>query len=86
METKKGISSSDAASALGSIKTERKAASSAKNVKSAQEARKAKRKKLAEIPCTCGAGWSLNKTEHKGVCPLYQAIYYREKKGLTLNE
>ena len=46
MKNNQGINPSEAAAALGRIKTEKKAASSAENVKHAQAARQAKRKKL----------------------------------------
>jgi hypothetical protein len=85
MKNKKEISPSEAAGALGSIRTERKSASSTQNIKHAQDARKAKRLKLADVPCTCGKGWSLNRIEHAGTCKLYQAIYYRERKSLPLD-
>ena len=78
------IAPSDAARALGSIHTSRKSAASARNIQRALAARRANRKPLAEIPCTCGAGRINDKVAHAGACPMYQAIYYRQRKGLPI--
>lgn len=59
---------------LGSIKTEKKAASSRENGKKGG----AVMKRLEDIPCTCGG------VEHKSTCRRGQAIKYRTKKGLPL--
>jgi hypothetical protein len=79
------LAPSDAGRALGSIKTPKKTASSSENVKRATEARKAQRKTLKEIPCTCGGGDSVVRSDHAGTCPKWRAIHYREKKGLPLD-
>ena len=84
MKNNQGISSAAAAAALGSIKTPRKSASSSANAQIAAAARRAGRKPLSEILCECGAGMTLDKKDHVGSCPRYQAIYYRERKGLPL--
>lgn len=84
MKNNQSISPSEAAAALGSIKTPRKSASSSANAQIAAAARRATRKPLSEIECTCGKGMTLDKKDHAGTCPRYQAIYYRERKGLPL--
>jgi hypothetical protein len=78
------VSASDAARALGSIKTARKSKSSAQNVKRAHDARSAQRKKLSDIPCTCSGGDSTTRTDHAGTCARYHAIRYREMRGLPM--
>ena len=84
MKNNRSLTASDAASLLGSIKTPRKTAASVLNVRKAQAGRQAKRKALADISCDCGAGSSVNNQDHKGTCPRYHAIRYRESKGLPL--
>jgi hypothetical protein len=70
---------SDAGRALGSIKTPKKAASSAANIAKANPL-----KSLAEIACKCDGGASNVRSDHRGHCPKYRAIRYRELKGLPL--
>lgn len=70
------ISAVEAAQALGSIKTEKKAASSRANGKKGG----APMKQLMDIPCNCG-GEDLN---HKSTCRRGVAIRLRRKKGLSL--
>jgi hypothetical protein len=67
---------SEAARALGSIRTAKKAASSRENGKKGG----ARLKPLETIPCTCG-GEGLN---HKTTCPRGIRIRVRQKKGLPL--
>jgi hypothetical protein len=70
------ISTAEAAKTLGSIKTEKKAASSRENGR-----RGGRRiKPLAEIPCTCGG----SDLEHRSTCPRGKRIYVRRKTGLPL--
>ena len=69
----------EAARQLGSIRTERKAASSRENGKLGGRPRGTV-KPLAEIECNCG-GEGLN---HKAGCPRGRAIRYRQAKGLPL--
>lgn len=64
------------ARALGSIRTEKKAAASRENGKKGG----AVMKRLADIPCNCG-GEGL---EHKSTCRRGVAVRYRTKKGLPL--
>jgi len=73
-----------AAALLGSIKTPKKSASSRATIKKAHAGRRAKRRAVLEIPCECSGGASLNRSDHVGACPRYQAIYYREKHGLPI--
>jgi hypothetical protein len=73
-------SASEAARELGSIKTEKKSATSAANIAGANPL-----KPLADIPCTCGGGDSKKRSDHRGTCPKYRAIYYREKRNLPLD-
>jgi hypothetical protein len=69
---------SEAARALGSIKTEKKAASSRENGKKGGRRIKA----LEDIPCICATDAGM--IEHKSTCLRGRAIKYREKKGLPL--
>jgi hypothetical protein len=71
---------SEAARLLGSIKTPKKTASSRRNVVKANPL-----KLLAEIPCNCAGGESKARKDHKGTCPKYRAIRYREMRGLPLS-
>jgi hypothetical protein len=66
-----------AASLLGSARTERKAASSRENGKLGGR----NLKPLAAIECTCGGGDTLN---HKTTCPRGRVIRYRQKNGLPM--
>ena len=84
MQNDKGIAPSEAARALGSIRTAKKAASSSANLKRAHIERQAQRRRLAEIPCTCSGGDSTNRRDHVGTCARYHAIRYRENRGLPL--
>jgi hypothetical protein len=70
------ISASEAARALGSIKTEKKAAASRENGKKGGT----KIRPLESFTCTCG-GEGL---EHKSTCPRGVRIRVRRKKGLPL--
>ncbi len=72
---------SEAARALGSIKTAKKSASSRQNIAGANPL-----KALSEIPCNCEGGASTRRNDHRGTCPKYRAIRYREMRGLTLRE
>lgn len=67
---------SEAARALGSIKTEKKAASSRENGKKGG----GQLKPLETIPCTCGG----QGMEHKATCPRGVRIRVRQKRGLPL--
>ena len=70
------ISPAEAARALGSIRTEKKARASRENGKKGGT----QIKRLADIPCTCG-GEGL---EHRSTCPRGIRIRVRRKKGLPL--
>ena len=70
------VTISEAARALGSIRTEKKAAAARANGKKGG----GQLKPLDEIPCTCG-GQGL---EHKTTCPRGIRIRVRQKKGLPL--
>lgn len=59
---------------IGSIKTAKKSAASAENGKLGGRPQKP----LSEIPCTCGAGESL---QHGSLCPRGRAIRRRQKAG-----
>jgi hypothetical protein len=59
------LQNSEAAAALGSIKTPRKTASSQETIKIAQAARRTPK------PCTCG------QDPHRQPCP----VYYREQQA-----
>lgn len=72
-------SPSEAARALGSIKTAKKSESSRRNIAGANPP-----KPLAEIRCNCEGGASNQRGDHLGTCPKYRAIRYRERKGLPL--
>lgn len=67
---------SEAARALGSVRTEKKAASSRENGKLGGRPLK----RLEDIPCTCG-GEGLN---HLSTCQRGRTIRVRRKKGLPL--
>ena len=69
-------STSDAARALGSVRTVKKAASSRENGKLGG----GRMKQLADIPCICEEG----ATAHKSTCRRGIAIRYRMKKSLPL--
>ena len=69
----------EAARRLGAARTPRKAASSSENLARARSLRPFK--PLAAIPCTCGAGESL---EHKSTCPRGRTIRRRRKLGQPL--
>jgi hypothetical protein len=71
-----------AAVALGSIKTERKAAASRENGKRASAGPGVPPKPLMEIQCTCTAGESLE--GHRWDCPRGQAVKRRKKEGRNL--
>jgi len=70
------VSLSEAARAMGSVKSEQKAAAARENGKKGG----APLKPLETIPCTCG-GQGL---EHKTTCPRGIRIRVRQKKGLPL--
>ena len=68
-----------AAAALGSIRSEKKAASSAKNGALAPPGPGRAPAALFSLACSCGAG---DTTEgHKTSCPRGQAVKRREKEG-----
>lgn len=67
------VSASEAAKALGSIKTEKKATSSRENGKKGGRPFK----NLEEIPCTCG-GEGL---DHKSTCPRGRTIRQRRRNS-----
>ncbi len=69
----------EAARRLGAARTPRKAASSSENLARARSLRGFK--PLADIPCTCGAGDSL---EHRSTCPRGRTIRRRRKLGQPL--
>ena len=71
------MNTTEAAKALGSIKTEKKAATSRENGKLGGRPMKA----LADIPCNCG-GEGL---EHRSTCPRGRTIRQRQRKGLTVS-
>jgi hypothetical protein len=71
---------SEAARALGSIKTPKKSASSRQNIAGANPL-----KPLADIPCTCGGGESKVRADHRGTCAKWRAIRYREMRDLPLD-
>ncbi len=75
---------SEAARLHGSIITPKKSASSSRNARLASAARRAQRKPLSQISCTCDASGVLERRKHTGTCPMYHALYYRERKGLPL--
>ena len=68
-----------AAAALGSIRTEKKAAASRENGKKAPPGPGMPARPLSEIRCTCDAGEAL--TGHHYVCPRGRAIKRRQKAG-----
>jgi hypothetical protein len=70
------IDPSAAARALGSVKTEKKAAASRENGKKGG----GQIKPLEKIACNCGA----EGLEHRSTCPRGRAIRYRRKKGLPM--
>jgi hypothetical protein len=70
------ISASEAAAALGRIKSEKKAAAARENGKKGGGVIK----RLETIPCTCG-GEGL---QHKSTCPRGRRIRDRQRKGLPL--
>lgn len=70
------VTPEEAARALGSIRTEKKAASSRENGKKGGRPFLP----LEAIPCNCG-GEGLN---HKSTCQRGKAIRYRQRKGLPL--
>jgi hypothetical protein len=71
------VTASEAARALGCIRTEKKARSSRENGKKGG----GQIKPLETIACNCG-GEGL---EHRSMCPRGRAIRYRLKKGLPLS-
>jgi hypothetical protein len=71
------VTASEAARALGRIRTEKKARSSRENGKKGG----GQIKPLASIVCNCGAGDSL---EHLTTCPRGRVIRYRTKQGLPM--
>jgi hypothetical protein len=71
------VNISEAARAMGSVKSERKAAASRENGKKGG----GQIKPLEKIACNCG-GEGL---EHKSTCPRGRVIRYRRKKGLALS-
>jgi hypothetical protein len=72
------LDTSEAARALGRIRTEKKAAAARENGR-----RYGGRplKPLAQIPCDCGAGEA---PEHKSTCPRGRTIRRRRKLGQPL--
>jgi hypothetical protein len=70
------VSTAEAARALGSVKSERKASAARENGKKGG----GQFKPLETIPCTCG-GEGL---EHKSTCPRGARIRVRRRKGLPL--
>lgn len=70
------ITPSEAAAALGRIKTEKKVAASRENGKLGG----GQMKPLASIPCNCGA----EGLEHKSTCPRGRRIRTRRRAGLPL--
>jgi hypothetical protein len=84
MSTRATITPTEAARLLGSIITPKKTASSSRTVRHAIAARRAQRKPLSQVHCGCGAAGALERSKHAGSCPMYHALYYRERKGLPL--
>jgi hypothetical protein len=66
---------------IGARKSEKKAAASRANGAATRWARKP----LAEILCTCGGGASVKRADHRGTCPKWRAIRYREMRDLPLD-
>lgn len=80
-----GIDPSEAARALGSIKTAKKTESSRRTIKIAQQHATGQGRKpwpLSQYECTCGRGDSLE--GHPWSCPRGQAIRRRLKRGKPL--
>ena len=71
---------SEAARMLGSIRTERKAATSRENLKHVKNRYRPTPKDPLELPCTCGAGTQTEVgTNHKTTCPRGRLLYQRAK-------
>lgn len=75
---------SEAARAMGQVKSEAKTKAARKNATrprpNARKPRPNALKKLADIKCTCtGSG-----LEHRSYCPRGRAIRYRQARGLPL--
>jgi len=70
------VAFSEAARALGSIRTEKKAASSRENGKKGG----GQLKPLDTIPCDCGG----DGLQHKSTCPRGRRISQRRRTGLPL--
>jgi len=79
MKGMKNVNVSEAARALGSIKTAKKSASSARNIAGVNPL-----KPLSAIPCTCDGGESKVRADHRGTCARWRAIRYREMRGLPI--
>jgi hypothetical protein len=71
------LSTSEAAAAMGRVRSPKKAEAARENGKKGGGPRKV----LADIPCNCGAGDSL---EHKSTCPRGRTIRRRRKLGQPL--
>ena len=81
MDTMKAKTSdpSAAARALGSIKTPKKTEASRRNIAGANPL-----KPLSEIACNCDGGASNRRADHRGTCPKYRAIRYREMRSIPI--
>jgi hypothetical protein len=78
MKAKKGsdITPSEAAAALGRIKTEKKAeAARANGARGGREPRD-----IFSYPCTCGAEKSARLEDHTTTCPRGRRLYYRKRE------
>ncbi len=74
------IAASEAARALGRIRSERKAESSRRNLEKRQRQGGPKTKDPLTLACTCGAGSDTEIGEnHKTTCPRGRLLYQRAK-------
>ena len=76
------LSSTEAARALGSIKTEKKTAASRQNMAKAMEAARVARGTSA---CTCDRPGESDPMKHRGQCRRYQAEYRRRSRAAKNN-